>query len=174
MDYRSLGASGLNVPVLGLATASFRASADPRAGIGDAVDRIRIMAYDYSVSEPGPVSVQAASDVNTQADRDALQDEVAQLKGELERIVERARDQVEQRLAVRRQRGRGQAVGLLVGIGQDVQPHTRQVEHRHRRGRAPAPSRAPAPHSCRAQSHRRWCAGGHQECSGPGSPARRW
>jgi flagellin len=34
------------------------------------------------------LSVQAASDVNTQADRDALQDEVAQLKGELERIGE--------------------------------------------------------------------------------------
>ncbi|MEQ1701193.1 MAG: HAD-IA family hydrolase [Ilumatobacteraceae bacterium] len=26
------------------------------AGIGDAVDRIRIMAYDYSVSEPGPIA----------------------------------------------------------------------------------------------------------------------
>jgi aryl-alcohol dehydrogenase-like predicted oxidoreductase len=35
MDYRSLGASGLNVPVLGLGTANFRAEASPAEGIGE-------------------------------------------------------------------------------------------------------------------------------------------
>ncbi len=35
MDYRSLGASGLNVPVLGLGTANFRGGANPAAGVGD-------------------------------------------------------------------------------------------------------------------------------------------
>jgi aryl-alcohol dehydrogenase-like predicted oxidoreductase len=35
MDYRSLGASGLNVPVIGLGTANFRGGSDPVNGIGD-------------------------------------------------------------------------------------------------------------------------------------------
>ncbi len=35
MDYRSLGASGLNVPVIGLGTANFRAEANPPEGIGE-------------------------------------------------------------------------------------------------------------------------------------------
>ena len=35
MDYRSLGASGLNVPVIGLGTANFRGGSNPERGIGD-------------------------------------------------------------------------------------------------------------------------------------------
>ena len=35
MDYRSLGASGLNVPVIGLGTANFRAEANPAEGVGE-------------------------------------------------------------------------------------------------------------------------------------------
>ncbi len=35
MDYRSLGASGLNVPVIGLGAANFRAEANPAEGIGE-------------------------------------------------------------------------------------------------------------------------------------------
>ena len=35
MDYRSLGASGLNVPVIGLGTANFRSEANPVGGIGE-------------------------------------------------------------------------------------------------------------------------------------------
>jgi len=35
MDYRSLGSSGLNVPVMGLGTANFRGGSAPSAGLGD-------------------------------------------------------------------------------------------------------------------------------------------
>lgn len=35
MDYRSLGTSGLNVPVMGLGTANFRGGANPAHGVGD-------------------------------------------------------------------------------------------------------------------------------------------
>jgi aryl-alcohol dehydrogenase-like predicted oxidoreductase len=35
MDYRSLGASGLNVPVMGLGTANFRGGSNPEQGVGD-------------------------------------------------------------------------------------------------------------------------------------------
>lgn len=35
MDYRSLGASGLNVPVMGLGTANFRGGSSPAQGVGD-------------------------------------------------------------------------------------------------------------------------------------------
>lgn len=37
MDYRSLGASGLNVPVFGLGTANFRGGSNPEHGLGDKV-----------------------------------------------------------------------------------------------------------------------------------------
>ena len=35
MDYRSLGASGLNVPVIALGTANFRGGSNPERGVGD-------------------------------------------------------------------------------------------------------------------------------------------
>ena len=35
MDYRSLGGSGLNVPVIGLGTANFRGGSNPERGLGD-------------------------------------------------------------------------------------------------------------------------------------------
>ena len=35
MDYRTLGASGLNVPVMGLGTANFRGGSSPATGLGD-------------------------------------------------------------------------------------------------------------------------------------------
>ena len=35
MDYRALGASGLNVPVIGLGTANFRGGSNPDSGVGD-------------------------------------------------------------------------------------------------------------------------------------------
>ena len=35
MDYRALGASGLNVPVMGLGTANFRGGSNPAQGVGD-------------------------------------------------------------------------------------------------------------------------------------------
>ena len=35
MDYRALGASGLNVPVMGLGTASFRGGSNPEQGVSD-------------------------------------------------------------------------------------------------------------------------------------------
>ena len=35
MDYRALGASGLNVPVMGLGTANFRGGSSPVQGVDD-------------------------------------------------------------------------------------------------------------------------------------------
>ena len=35
MDYRSLGASGLNVPAIGLGTGNFQGGVNPERGVGE-------------------------------------------------------------------------------------------------------------------------------------------